>query len=137
VCVLRNLICCSLQGTFIRCVPLRILFHSPLTPRNNRSKFRTMRPSVLFRNTLCTSFGMTVEHVPSLSTIGQFNNFKRSCQKCTSIKIYVCIYNLLIIRNVAIFLDYSPRVLHQTGIYKMQMNYPVDYNFIPWTLWIL
>jgi hypothetical protein len=35
---------------------------------------------------------------------------------------------MLIIRHVSIFLDHSPRDLLQTGICKIQRNYPIDYN---------
>ena len=43
--VLRNLFYCSLNGYFIRCVPLRILFNPRLAPRNSRPKFRTLHPN--------------------------------------------------------------------------------------------
>jgi len=35
---------------------------------------------------------------------------------------------MLIIRHVSIFLDHPPRGLLQTGICKIQRNYPIDYN---------
>jgi hypothetical protein len=71
---------------------------------------------------------MSLQHVPSLPTIGNIIILRDNNKKYTSIKIYICTYKLLIMRHVSIFLDYTPRVLHQTGVYKIQKNYPIDYN---------
>jgi hypothetical protein len=63
VCVLRNLFYCSLQVAFIRFVPLRILINSCFSTSKQRTKIQNTASGVLFRHTVHTSFGTSVQHV--------------------------------------------------------------------------
>ena len=62
----------------------------------------------------------------NLYTRALLNIFIDYTNKCTSITIYSLTYNPPIQRYISIFLDHPLEVLHQTSMYKTQMNYQID-----------
>jgi len=64
------------------------------------------------------------------------NNWTDYTNKRTSIKIHTFTYNLLILRNVSIFLDHPQGVLHQTSIYKTHVDYQQSKMLFLKKLWL-